>query len=131
MSKYNNRISRSRSSERHRDENDERYKYEEMKRNKEEEIDRKIERIKDDERKREREWEKEKQEFLKRENDLLWEIERMKKQEQKYTQFNQGRERFERPNYERRGFQTFNPRQIQILIIKEIIIILKLISPQQ
>ena len=113
MSKYNNRISRSRSSERHRDENDERYKYEEMKRNKEEEIDRKIERIKDDERKREREWEKEKQEFLKRENDLLWEIERMKKQEQKYTQFNQGRGRFERPNYERRGFQTFNPRQGQ------------------
>ena len=111
MSKYNTRISRSRSSERYRDENNERFKYEEMKRNKEEEIDRKIERIKDDERKREREWEKEKQDFLKRENDLLWEIERMKKQ--KYNQYNEERGRFPRTNYERRGYQTFYPRQGQ------------------
>ena len=111
MSKYNTRISRSRSSERYRDENNERFKYEEMKRNKEEEIDRKIERIRDDERKREREWEKEKQDFLKRENDLLWEIERMKKQ--KYNQYNEERGRFPRTNYERRGYQTFYPRQGQ------------------
>jgi hypothetical protein len=117
MSRYN-KISRSRSKERYIDENIERMKYEDTKREREEEIDRKIERIKEDERNKEKEWEKERQSFLQRENDLLWEIDRMKKQEEKYNQNNPQRNRYQQSNYIQRGFQRFNPRQNQIYNFK-------------
>lgn len=107
MSRYN-QVSRSRSKERDR----ERMKYlEDMQREKEDEINRKIERVRDEERNKEKEWEKERQLFLRREDDLLKEIDRMKSRQQYYAQ---NRNRFQRPFYTNRtGYQSFNPRQNQ------------------
>ena len=107
MSRYN-QVSRSRSKERER----ERTKYlEDIQREKEDEINRKIERVRDEERNKEKEWEMERQILLRREDDLIKEIDRMKSRQQYYAQ---NRNRFQRPFFTNRtGFQSFNPRQTQ------------------
>ena len=104
MSRYN-KLSRSRSKERYLEENNERTKYEDINREKEEEINRKIERMRDEERANEKEWERERQIYLRREKDLLDEIDRIKSI--------QTLNRFQRPFIPNRNFQRFNPRPNQ------------------
>ena len=107
MSRY-----RSRSKERHIDENIERLQYEESKRERErDDFDKKIERMREEERYKEREWEKERDSYRRNETYLLKQIDRLRYQNQNYNQdrFN----KYQRPFNQNRGYQRFNPRQNQ------------------
>ena len=107
MSRY-----RSRSKERHIDENIERLQYEESKRERErDDFDKKIERMREEERYKEKEWEKERDSYRRNETYLLKQIDRLRYQNQNYNQdrFN----KYQRPFNQNRGYQRFNPRQNQ------------------
>ena len=104
MSRYN-KLSRSRSKERYLEENTERAKYEDINREKEEEINRKIDRFRDEERANEKDWERERQILIRREQDLLGQIDRLKNR--------QNINRYQRPFIQNRNYQRFNPRQSQ------------------
>lgn len=104
MSRYN-KLSRSRSKERYLEENTEKAKYEDINREKEEEINRKIDRFRDEERANEKDWERERQILIRREQDLLGQIDRLKNR--------QNINRYQRPFIQNRNYQRFNPRQSQ------------------